>query len=312
VRRAFVAALIALGACGPRARAPAEPPPPPTTASPLGWLPAELVTAIRAPAAGAPMLAFVARSPRRPPCVDAALAGVRESLELQRARGAPMALVLVGALDRDRLEACGVETARALLGLEVTARRDGALTIFERGGAAAQVAGFDGERAVLADTAAEVRAILHPARAIGPADPLGPLLPRLSGGALAAVTVIDYLAPWTKVPARGATFRLERPLDHPPDHPLDHPPGRRPALRAEARVRYADPADARRARDALAQIRVGARADAPFTLRQALALLEPAIDGAELACDLDPILTEEHAGFLPRVLEILDPPDPPP
>jgi len=296
VRRALAAALIALGACGPRVQPPPSrlppPPPPPST---LGWLPAELVTAVRAPGAGAPMIAFVARSPRRPPCVDAALAGVRETLQLQRARDARMALVLVGALDRVRLEACGVETARALFGLAVTARRDGALTIFE-GGGGAQIAGFGGERAVLADTAAQVRAILHPARAIGPADPLGPLLPRLSAGALAAITVIDYLAPWTKVPARATTLRLEL----------------RPALRAEARVRYADPAAARRARDALAQIRAGARDDAPFALRQALAPLELAVEGAELACELEPLLTAKYEKILPRVLEILAPAGPPP
>src|SRR5205814_801496 len=125
MRRALAAALVALGACGSRARPPPPPPSPPPRAP--DWLPAELVTAIRAPAAGAPMLAFFARSPRRPPCVDLVLAGVRETFQLQRERAERMALVLVGELDRDRLEACAIEAARALLGVAVTARRDGPL-----------------------------------------------------------------------------------------------------------------------------------------------------------------------------------------
>jgi hypothetical protein len=290
---------LALGACGGPAgpAAPARPAAPEISAAAaaataFAWLPAELVTAVRAPGAGAPMLAFFARSPRRPPCMDAALAGVRESLQLQRGRGARMALVLAGALDRERLEACGIEAARALLGVEVAARRDGALTYFERGserGAAAQVAGFAGERAVLADTADEVRAILAPPRARGPTDPLAPLLPRLAEGELAAITTIDPLAPWTGLPARAASLRLVRS----------------PALRAEARLRYASADEARRARAAVG--RLLARDEVPFAIRRALALVTPAVDEAELVIDLSSLFAPEHASLLQGLMRELAP-----
>jgi hypothetical protein len=306
VRRATAASLLALafalGACSTPARpSPTQPPqppqqqtPPPSLASTLGWLPAELVTAVRAPAAGAPMLAFFARSPRRPPCVDVALGGVRETLQLQRARGARMALVLVGALDRDQLEACGALAARALLNLEVTVRREGALTVFE-GGGGAQVAGFAEGRAVLADTADEVNRVLHPPRVLGPADPLGSLLPwlaaasELAPGELAAITTIDYVAPWTKLSARGTTLRLVR----------------QSGLRAETRVRYSASDEARRARDTLSHARAGGRADVPFNVRRALALLEFVVDGPDLVIDLAPLLSLEHAALLQSLLEEL-------
>jgi hypothetical protein len=287
--RAAAAALIALGACGPRAGPAPRPPPAARPASMADGLPAEPVAAIRAPAAGAPMLAFFARSPRRPPCVDAALAGVRETLQLQRDRAERMVLVLAGAIDRDRLEACGVETARALFGVEVSARREGALTMFESGGGA-QVAGFAEGRAVLADTAEQVRWVLQPARALGPADPLGPLLPRLAAGEVAAITTIDYLAPWTKIPARATSFRLER----------------RPALRAETRVQYGGAEDARHARDALARIR--ASDEVPFAIRRTLALLDVSVDGAELVFDLAPLLAPAHAVLLQSLMRELGPP----
>jgi hypothetical protein len=279
----IAASLIALGACGPRAR----PPPPPPPSNPLAWLPAELVTVIRAPAAGAPMLAFFARSPRRPPCVDAVLAGVRETLQLQRAPAERMALVLVGALDRDRLEACGIETARALLGLSITARRAGALTFFEDRGGGVQVAGFAADRAVLADTAEQVRRVLHPPRPLGLTDRLGPLVPQLAAGELAALTTIDYLALWTKVPARATTFRLDR----------------RPVLRAETRVRYADAAEARHARDALGRVR--ASDEAPYAIRSALELLAPIVDGADLTFDLAPLFDPVHAALLQNLMREL-------
>lgn len=272
-----IAAAIVLCACSAPAR-PARPPGPP--ADPLAWLPADAIAVARAAAGGAPLLAFVAKSPRRPACVDAALAGVRESFQLQRSPAERQVLVAIGALDRGRLEACGVEVARALLGLVPAVRRDGALTRFELPDGGGQVAGFAGDRVVLADTAEQVRWALAPPRTIGPADPLGPLLPRLLGADLAAVTSLDYLARWTQLPARGLVLRLAQ----------------RPVLRADTRVIYADADAARRALAALTG--AAARDDASPALRRVLALVAPAAAGPELAFDLAPLFAPEHAALL--------------
>jgi hypothetical protein len=235
-----------------------------------------------------PLLAFIAKSPRRPACVDAELAGVRESFQLQRSLAERQILVAVGAVDRDRLEACGLEVARALFGLEPTARRDGPLTHFELPGGGGQVLGFAGERAVLADTTAEVRWTLSPPRTAGPTDPLGPLLPRLLGAELAVVTSIDYLVRWTAVPARGLALRLVK----------------QPAIRADTRVIYADPPTARRALAALT--RAASRDDASPAVRRVLALVAPAADGAELAFDLAPLFAPGQAALLEELTRELN------
>jgi hypothetical protein len=98
-----------------------------------------------------------------------------------------------------------------------------------------------------------------------------------------------YFAPWTKVPARATTLRLER----------------QPALRAETHVRYGPAEEVRRARDTLSHARTRARADVSFAIRQALALLELAVDGPELGIDLAPLFAPEHAVLRQRLVDEL-------
>jgi hypothetical protein len=284
VRLAVTAAALVAAACSAPARPagrPAHPPPP--ASDPLAWLPADAVAVVRAPATGLPLLAFFASSPRRPACVDSVLAGVREGFAVYHSLAERYVTVAIGAFDRGQLEACALELARVMLDTDVTAHRDGPLTVFGSANGGAQVVAFAADRIALADTAQQLHWILSPPRTVAPGDPLGRLMPRLRDADVAMVTTLDYLVRWTGIPARGIAIRMVR----------------QPALRTDVRAVYAGPAEARRAQGAL--LRAASRDEVPPAVRRALALVAPATDGAELAFDLTPLFDPRHAALLEQL-----------